>query len=63
MADFKKAGISATFWVLALFFGIVVLFGILAWLRLAVHEQPTNPATPTGSYLRAAPYHPPATQA
>ncbi len=46
MAEFKKAGMSATFWAVAVFFGVLVIIGIIAWLRRTQHNLPTNPATP-----------------
>ncbi len=50
VATFRKAGISATFWAVALFLGVLVIIGIIAWLRRTQHEQPTNPAAPKVSY-------------
>ncbi len=56
MAEFKKAGISATFWAVAIFFGVLVLIGIIAWLRRTQRTAPTNPATPKVTYVLPAPH-------
>ncbi len=50
MAEFKRAGYSATFWAVAVFFGVLVIIGIITWLRRTQHNVPTNPATPKVTY-------------
>ncbi len=46
MARFKSAGQGATLWVVLIFFGVLVIVGILAWLGRTPHPQPTNPENP-----------------
>ncbi len=43
MAEFKRAGMTATMWAVLIFFGVLVLVGILAWLRRTQHNVPTSP--------------------
>ncbi len=63
MAGFKRAGISATFWAVAIFFGVLVLIGIIAWLRRTQHNAPTNPASPKVTHMLPAPHVPKSTLA
>ncbi len=56
MASFKSAGQSATMWVVLIFFGVLVIIGILAWLRRTQHLEPTNPGNPRPTSMRQVPF-------
>ena len=43
-----------TFWAVAVFFGVLVIVGIVVWLRRTEHEQPTRPRTPSVGCVQPA---------
>ncbi len=44
MAGFKSAGQGATMWAVLIFLGVLVIIGIIAWIRRTQHPLPTSPA-------------------
>ncbi len=55
MAEFKTAGQGPTMWAVLIFFGLLVIVGILLWLRKTEHSQPTAPTNPRPTSMRTAP--------
>ncbi len=55
MTEFKRAGLGATMWAVLILFGVLVIVGLIAWIRRTPHNVPTSPATPTSSMYRLEP--------